>query len=198
MINLLAMIIAYLLGSIPSGIWIGKLFYGKDIRNYGSGNSGTTNTFRVLGVPAGIAVFIIDTAKGTIPVLLPLVLATSVHPLLFGLVAVLGHTFPIFAHFKGGKAVATTAGVGLGIYPVFVLIMAAVFTTILFISSMVSLSSMLTVGMAILASLYIGDTIFTGTVVVLFLIIVIRHKSNIKRILDGTESTVPFGLRKDK
>ena len=111
MINLLAMIIAYLLGSIPSGIWIGKLFYGKDIRNYGSGNSGTTNTFRVLGVPAGIAVFIIDTAKGAIPVLLPLVLATSVHPLLFGLVAVLGHTFPIFAHFKGGKAVATTAGV---------------------------------------------------------------------------------------
>ena len=198
MINLLAMIIAYLLGSIPSGIWIGKLFYGKDIRNYGSGNSGTTNTFRVLGVPAGIAVFIIDTAKGSIPVLLPLVLATSVHPLLFGLVAVLGHTFPIFAHFKGGKAVATTAGVGLGIYPVFVLIMAAVFATILFISSMVSLSSMLTVGIAILASLYIGDTIFTGTVVVLFLIIVIRHKSNIKRILDGTESTVPFGLRKDK
>ncbi|QTJ38165.1 glycerol-3-phosphate 1-O-acyltransferase PlsY [Dolosigranulum pigrum] len=198
MINLLAMIIAYLLGSIPSGIWIGKLFYGKDIRNYGSGNSGTTNTFRVLGVPAGIAVFIIDTAKGSIPVLLPLVLATTVHPLLFGLVAVLGHTFPIFAHFKGGKAVATTAGVGLGIYPVFVLIMAAVFATILFISSMVSLSSMLTVGIAILASLYIGDTIFTGTVVVLFLIIVIRHKSNIKRILDGTESTVPFGLRKDK
>lgn len=198
MINLLAMIIAYLLGSIPSGIWIGKLFYGKDIRNYGSGNSGTTNTFRVLGVPAGIAVFIIDTAKGAIPVLLPLVLATSVHPLLFGLVAVLGHTFPIFAHFKGGKAVATTAGVGLGIYPVFVLIMAAIFATILFISSMVSLSSMLTVGIAILASLYIGDTIFTGTVVVLFLIIVIRHKSNIKRILDGTESTVPFGLRKDK
>lgn len=198
MINLLAMIIAYLLGSIPSGIWIGKLFYGKDIRNYGSGNSGTTNTFRVLGVPAGIAVFIIDTAKGVIPVLLPLVLATSVHPLLFGLVAVLGHTFPIFAHFKGGKAVATTAGVGLGIYPVFVLIMAAVFTTILFISSMVSLSSMLTVGIAIFASLYIGDTIFTGTVVILFLIIVIRHKSNIKRILDGTESTVPFGLRKDK
>ena len=198
MINLLAMIIAYLLGSIPSGIWIGKLFYGKDIRNYGSGNSGTTNTFRVLGVPAGIAVFIMDTAKGAIPVLLPLVLATSAHPLLFGLVAVLGHTFPIFAHFKGGKAVATTAGVGLGIYPVFVLIMAAVFATILFISSMVSLSSMLTVGIAILASLYIGDTIFTGTVVVLFLIIVIRHKSNIKRILDGTESTVPFGLRKDK
>lgn len=198
MINLLAMIIAYLLGSIPSGIWIGKLFYGKDIRNYGSGNSGTTNTFRVLGVPAGIAVFIIDTAKGSIPVLLPLVLATTVHPLLFGLVAVLGHTFPIFAHFKGGKAVATTAGVGLGIYPVFVLIMAAVFATILFISSMVSLSSMLTVGIAILASLYIGDTIFTGTVVILFLIIVIRHKSNIKRILDGTESTVPFGLRKDK
>ena len=76
--------------------------------------------------------------------------------------------------------------------------MAAVFATILFISSMVSLSSMLTVGIAILASLYIGDTIFTGTVVVLFLIIVIRHKSNIKRILDGTESTVPFGLRKDK
>lgn len=89
MINLLAMIIAYLLGSIPSGIWIGKLFYGKDIRNYGSGNSGTTNTFRLVGVPAGIAVFIIDTAKGAIPVLLPLVLATSVHPLLFGLVAVL-------------------------------------------------------------------------------------------------------------
>lgn len=198
MINLLAIIIAYLLGSIPSGVWIGKWIYGKDIRQYGSGNSGTTNTFRVLGVPAGIIVFMIDTAKGAIPVLLPFALTTTLHPLLFGLVAVLGHTFPIFTRFKGGKAVATTAGVGLGIYPVFVLIMAVVFATILFISSMVSLSSILTIGIAIFASLYIGDWMFTGTIVILFLIIVIRHKSNIERLLAGNERTVPFGLRKNK
>ena len=96
--------VAYLLGSIPSGVWIGKLFYGKDIRQFGSGNSGTTNTFRVLGKPAGIVVLLMDILKGTLATLLPTLFhLDNVNPLWFGVFAILGHTFPVFAGFKGAK-----------------------------------------------------------------------------------------------
>ena len=104
---LLPVIIAYLLGSIPSALWIGKLFYNTDIRTKGSGNLGATNTFRVLGPKAGFVVTILDILKGTAATLLPLVMVTDVHPLILGVIAVIGHMFPVFARFKGGKAVAS-------------------------------------------------------------------------------------------
>ena len=105
------LIVAYLIGSIPAGLWIGQVFYKKNLREYGSGNTGTTNTFRVLGKKAGIITFAFDFFKGTFATLLPLFLhINGISPLIFGLLAVLGHTFPIFAEFKGGKAVATSAG----------------------------------------------------------------------------------------
>lgn len=116
------LLVAYLLGSIPSGVWIGKLFFKKDIRQFGSGNTGTTNTFRVLGKPAGITVLLMDILKGTLATSLPYLFGLQgVNPLFFGVAAVLGHTFPIFANFKGGKAVATSAGMLLAYSPTFFL-----------------------------------------------------------------------------
>ena len=122
------LILAYLLGSIPSGLWIGKVFFHINLREHGSGNTGTTNTFRILGKKAGIIVFAIDFLKGTLAVLLPTFFGIQgISPMVFGLLAVLGHTFPIFAGFKGGKAVATSAGVLLGFSPILLLILAVVF-----------------------------------------------------------------------
>lgn len=117
---LVMILIAYLLGSIPTGLWIGKFFYHTNLREHGSGNTGTTNTFRVLGVKAGIVTFVIDMLKGTLAALLPLIFGVSgVSPVLIGLFAIIGHTFPLFAQFKGGKAVATSAGVLLDMHRYF-------------------------------------------------------------------------------
>ena len=124
---ILLCIIAYLLGSIPSGVWIGQKFYNKDIRHYGSGNTGATNTFRILGVKAGTLAAIGDVLKGTIATFIPIYLKTDIHPILIGLFAILGHVYPIFLKFKGGKAVATTAGVALAIHPFFLFVFVGVF-----------------------------------------------------------------------
>lgn len=118
---ILFIIIAYLLGSIPSALIVGKIKYGIDIREHGSGNLGATNTFRVLGKKAGLVVTLADIFKGTLATLIPLFAAyffdIEVSRLFIGLFAVLGHTFPVFAGFKGGKAVATSAGIILGVAP---------------------------------------------------------------------------------
>src|SRR5690625_3016730 len=115
-------IIAYLLGSIPSALIVGKVGYKKDIREHGSGNLGATNAFRVLGKKAGIIVTLSDILKGTIATLIPLIVGyyydIEVSRLLVGVFAVLGHTYPIFAKFKGGKAVATSGGIILGVNPI--------------------------------------------------------------------------------
>lgn len=196
---------AYLLGSIPSGVWIGKLFYGKDIREFGSGNSGTTNTFRVLGKPAGIIVLLMDILKGTLATLLPTLFhLENVNPLWFGVFAILGHTFPVFAGFKGGKAVATSAGMLLAYSPLFFLYSVVIFLVCLFITSMVSLSSMIAAVLVTLSTIllpFVWPTILpehnwllsliaTGVTIFIF----IRHRENIKRIKAGTENRVPFGL----
>lgn len=197
--------VAYLLGSIPSGVWIGKLFYGKDIRQFGSGNSGTTNTFRVLGKPAGIVVLLMDILKGTLATLLPTLFhLDNVNPLWFGVFAILGHTFPVFAGFKGGKAVATSAGMLLAYSPLFFLYSVVLFLVCLFISSMVSLSSMIAAVLVTLSTIilpYVWPTILpehnwllTLIVAGVTIFIFIRHRENIKRIKAGTENRVPFGL----
>ena len=112
---LLLILIAYLLGSIQTGLWIGKVFFHTNLREHGSGNTGTTNTFRVLGKTAGTITFLVDMLKGTLAVLLPIWLGvTEVSPLIIGFFAIIGHVFPFFTGFKGGKAVATSAGVLLG------------------------------------------------------------------------------------
>ena len=111
---LLPVLLAYVLGSIPSALWIGKIFYNTDVRTKGSVNLGATNTFRVLGSTAGLIVTVLDILKGTAATLIPLYIDTNIHPLVFGLIAVVGHMYPVFAKFKGGKAVATSGGILLG------------------------------------------------------------------------------------
>lgn len=206
--NCLLLMFAYLLGSIPSGLWIGQIFFHKNLRDYGSGNTGTTNTFRVLGPVAGVIVFAIDFLKGTIAALLPLLFHTSgVSPIVFGLFAVLGHTYPIFAGFKGGKAVATSAGMLMGFAPLFCIYLIAVFSVTLFLSSMVSLASVLAAALAIIGALLFPafhfilpeyDIIFTIIVLFLGTFVIVRHRDNISRIRQKTENLVPFGLNLTK
>lgn len=198
------LIIAYLLGSIPSGVWVGKLFFKKDIRQFGSGNTGTTNTFRVLGKKAGVAVLMMDILKGTLATCLPLIFSLDINPLVFGVVAVLGHTFPIFANFKGGKAVATSAGMLLAYNPTFFVYSALIFIIMLYITSMVSLTSMISAVLITLSTVILPfaipailpnfDWLLTTIAIALTIFIFVRHKDNIKRIKDGTESRVSFGL----
>lgn len=191
---ILMFVAAYLLGSIPSGVWIGKKMYGKDIREFGSGNSGTTNTFRVLGFKAGVMVLLADVLKGTVAGMLPYLLHSDLNPMVVGLGAIIGHTFPIFAQFKGGKAVATSAGVLLAYNPPFFMYSVCVFLVLLWLSRMVSFSSMIALPLITLSSLFIGDWILTAIAFILTIFIIYRHRENIKRIRNGTESKVPFGL----
>lgn len=199
MVNALIILCAYLIGSIPSGLWIGKAFYKMDIREHGSGNLGATNTFRILGKKAGIVVTVMDVLKGTAAVLLPLLpffQETTIHPLLLGAIAVVGHMFPIFASFRGGKAVATSAGVLLGYTWLLFAILAVVFFVSLKITKMVSLTSMISVTVALIYSIIYG--IITGEwalcalVAVLFFFIIYRHRANIERIKNGTEPKVTW------
>ncbi len=193
---LLPLVIAYLLGSIPSALWIGKLFYNTDIRTKGSGNLGATNTFRVLGAKAGFVVTILDILKGTAATLLPLWIATDIHPLLLGVVAVIGHIFPLFAGFKGGKAVATSGGILLGYqWPLF-LMAVAVLLIALKITKMVSLSSIIlavvSVIYTIIYALNTGDYLFLAVILVLATFIIYRHRANIGRIRAGTEPKIKW------
>ena len=206
---ILLFLAAYLLGSIPSGVWIGKLFFKKDIRQFGSGNTGTTNTFRVLGKKAGIIVMAMDILKGTLATSLPMIFhVTSINPLWFGVGAIIGHTFPIFAGFKGGKAVATSAGMLLAYQPLFFIYSCAIFAIVLFLSSMVSFTSIVAASLITLSTFIVPffapvilaqqDWLLSIIAIAVTLFIFYRHKDNIKRIKDGTESKVPFGLNKKK
>ena len=204
LIIILLLIASYLLGAIPFGLWIGKIFFKKNLHDYGSGNTGTTNTFRILGVKAGIAVFIFDLLKGTLATLLPLIFhINGVSPLIFGLLAVIGHTLSIFDHFKGGKAVATSAGVVLGFSPFFLLYLLVIFILVLWLFSMISLSSVVAAIFALLGILIFPsfgfiltsyDLLFSIIIFALAIIIIFRHKTNLKRIKNHCESLVPFGL----
>ncbi|HEY2421223.1 MAG TPA: glycerol-3-phosphate 1-O-acyltransferase PlsY, partial [Neobacillus sp.] len=140
---ILVLIVAYLLGSIPSGLIIGKVFYKTDIREHGSGNLGGTNTFRTLGIKAGLAVTLADILKGTLAASLPYLFHVDMNPLLAGILAVLGHTYPIFANFRGGKAVATSGGVLLLYAPYLFFTILVIFFISLYITKFVSLSSMI-------------------------------------------------------
>ena len=204
LIIILLLIASYLLGAIPFGLWIGKIFFKKNLHDYGSGNTGTTNTFRILGVKAGIAVFIFDLLKGTLATLLPLIFhINGVSPLIFGLLAVIGHTLSIFDHFKGGKAVATSAGVVLGFSPFFLLYLLVIFILVLWLFSMISLSSVVAAIFALLGILIFPsfgfiltsyDLLFSIIIFALAIIIIFRHKTNLKRIKNHCESLVHFGL----
>ena len=193
---IISLLFAYLLGSIPSGLIIGKTFYKIDIREHGSKNLGATNSFRTLGVKPGIVVTLMDILKGTLATLLPVFLGVEndIHPLIVGVVAVIGHMFPVFASFKGGKAVATSAGVVLAYEPFLFIFAILIFFICLYISKYVSLSSMV----AALAALFycmifkLEDWALNAVILVLTMFIFYRHRANIKRILDKTEPKIKW------
>jgi len=194
-------VLAYLLGSLPSAIWIGKVFYGKDVRNFGSGNAGATNTFRVLGWKPGTIVFIIDTIKGFCAVYFMSLLSQHIeeYAILFtilgGFCAVLGHIFPVFAQFKGGKGVATMLGITLGIHPYAAAIALGVFIVVFIISRYVSLGSLcagISFPILILWVFKVEDIYFQIFSLLLAAILFYSHRANIKRLVSGNENRFSF------
>lgn len=202
----LAGALAYLLGSIPSAVWIGKRFHNIDVREHGSGNAGTTNVIRVLGWKTGIPVLLIDIAKGWLAAMLPVFfhLADKGSAILInlqivaGIVAIIGHIFPVFAGFRGGKGVASVFGVFLALQPVLTICCIGVFLTVLFITGIVSVSSM-SAGIAFpLFLLFIFDTpslLFKIFALLVGLALLVTHRENIGRILRGEEKKL-INLRK--
>ncbi|EGQ2799943.1 glycerol-3-phosphate 1-O-acyltransferase PlsY [Staphylococcus pseudintermedius] len=192
MVLILLFIVSYLIGSIPSGYLIGKIFFKKDIRKYGSGNMGATNSFRVLGKPAGFAVTFFDIFKGFIVVFSPVLFNVEIHGLLVGIFAILGHVYPIYLKFRGGKAVATSAGVMLAVNPILLLILAAIFFAILKLTKYVSLSSIIAAICCVIGSFFVSDYIMLITSFVVAILLIYRHMSNIKRIIKGTEPKIKW------
>ena len=210
----LLIIISYLIGSIPTSVWISKRFFNIDIREYGSGNAGATNTFRVLGKKWGSIVMTVDIVKGVIGtslwILVPQYLnitseTDQLHRTNFmiglGLAAVIGHVFPIWANFKGGKGVATLFGMALAIQPVVALLCIAVFLFVLYLTRFVSLSSILA-GVAFMVFILFvynaHEPFYRAFAVIVALMVVLTHQKNISRILNGTESKVPILKHRDR
>ncbi|MDQ0158912.1 glycerol-3-phosphate 1-O-acyltransferase PlsY [Alkalibacillus salilacus] len=192
MFYLLFSVIAYLFGSFPSALIIGKLFYQIDIREHGSGNLGATNAFRVLGVKVGLIVTILDILKGTVPVVMVVILAPELQPLIVGGFAVIGHIFPIFAKFKGGKAVATSGGVVLGVSPVLFAILIGSFFVFLKLFKYVSLASILVGLTAVVTSIIMQDIPLIIVTCFLAFFVIYRHTDNLKRIKNKTEPKITW------
>ena len=192
-------IIAYVIGSIPSSVWIGKSYFGKDVRDYGSSNAGATNTFRVLGTQAGIVVLLLDILKGVTAASLILYIPSVSHgtdqyvnlQLLFGILAVVGHIFPVFENFNGGKGIATLFGMLIGIHYLLAVACVALFVVVLLLTRYVSLSSILATISFPIFTIYIfnrDEPLLIAFGVAAALMVVITHKKNIVRLLNGEES----------
>lgn len=194
MVIALIVIVSYLLGSIPSGLIVGKAFYGIDIREHGSGNLGGTNTFRTLGKKAGIIVTAADILKGTLASSLPVMFGVyeQIDPLIAGMIAVVGHMYPVFANFKGGKAVATSGGVLLFCAPVMFIVMVIVFLLCLYITKFVSLSSIIASIVAVIYAVIAKEMLLIIVVSLLSLFVIYRHRANIKRIINKTEPKIKW------
>lgn len=192
-------IIAYLLGSIPTAVWVGKARYGIDVREHGSKNAGATNTFRVLGKQPGLVVLSIDIMKGVLAVTIPFVSGAgewqSLHltnvQLVAALCAVFGHIFPLFAGFKGGKGVATSLGVVVGIHPPAAGIMILIFLVVFIISKYVSLGAMIAAISfpLLLVLLFKVESIWLIAFSILLASgVIIAHRKNIGRLLRREEN----------
>jgi acyl phosphate:glycerol-3-phosphate acyltransferase len=207
--ELLVIVLAYLIGSIPTSVWVSRHFFGIDIREYGSGNAGATNTYRVLGPKWGTVVMIVDMLKGTAAVNLALLLPQYADSetlflnlqISLGLAAVLGHIFPIWADFRGGKGVATLFGLVLGISPWTALSCSGVFLLVLFLTRFVSLSSILAsiaFPIFILVIFNVDNPIYRVFAIAVALMVVLTHQKNIGRLLKGSESKVPILKHRDR
>ena len=196
---------AYLLGSVPTSVWAGKLFHGVDVREHGSGNAGATNTIRVLGWKTGVPVLVIDLAKGWVAAMLPVFIglapeesATLINlQILTGIIAIIGHIFPVFAGFRGGKGVATVFGVLLAIHLYLTLSCIGVFLVVFAITGIVSISSM-TAGVMFPAFLmFLFETpslTFKAFSVFVAIALIITHRKNIGRLMRGEEKRL-FGRK---
>lgn len=209
--EVLVIVIAYLIGSVPTAVWVSKGFFGIDIRDYGSGNAGATNTFRVLGSRWGTFVMVMDVLKG--------VAATSLYLLLpfyadtanewdrtnlmvgLGLAAVLGHIFPIWADFRGGKGVATLFGMILAIQPLVAVCCVGVFLLVLYLTRFVSLSSIFaSIAFAVLILFIFNEKepLYRAFAIAVALLVILTHQKNISRLLRGSESKVPILKYRDR
>lgn len=187
-------ILSYFFGAIPSGVWIGKIFKNIDVRDYGSKNSGATNSYRVLGAKLGIAVLIIDVLKGYIPLYIASKFNLKYNDLvILGLVAILAHTFSCFISFKGGKGVATSLGVFLFLAPVITLILLVIFILVVYFTKYISLGSITVAFLLPIFTFFTHrDTYLFTLSVVIAIFVIYRHKTNISRLLSGTENKFKF------
>jgi glycerol-3-phosphate acyltransferase PlsY len=203
MTEIILILLAYLIGSIPTAVWVSKSVFGIDIRDYGSGNAGATNSFRVLGSKWGSFVMLVDVTKGIIAtslyILIPFYLnnelARTNFMIALGMVAVIGHIFPIFANFRGGKGVATLLGMALAIQPMVALLCLVVFLITLLSTRFVSLSSMLAGVAFMVLILFIfneKETIYRLFAIIVAMMVVVTHQKNISRLFKGTENKLPI------
>ena len=204
--NLTLILMAYMLGSVPSAVWVGKMLYGIDVRDYGSGNAGATNTFRVLGKKAGLPVLIMDILKGFLAV--KMVWLTGKYlpdtqqfinlELSLGIASLLGHIFPIFAGFRGGKGVATSLGVVIGIVPLAAAVSMIIFLLVFISSRFVSLGA---ITAALFFPFVLKFAVGTDSVwllsfgVVVSSMVIVAHRKNIKRLLKGEENKMNFSKK---
>lgn len=207
--ELLLILIAYLIGSIPTALLVSKKFFGIDIRDYGSGNMGATNTFRVLGSKYGTMVMVFDILKGMAAVALYNFLPFYINHGLertnlmlgLGLAAVAGHIFPIFAGFKGGKGVATLLGMVLAIQPVIAVSCIGIFVLVLYLTRYVSLSSILAAVALPICVLWIwneDEILYRVFALIVAILVVFTHQKNIGRLLRGVESRIPILKYRDR
>ncbi len=207
--ELLLIILAYLIGSIPTALIISKKFFGIDIRDFGSGNMGATNAFRVLGPKYGTLIMVLDVLKGIFAVglfyFLPYYLTNELERTNFmmglGLAAVIGHIFPVFANFKGGKGVATLLGMLIAVQPIVAVCCIGVFLFVLFLTRYVSLSSILGAIMLPVCVLWIWnehEMSYRAFALIVALLVIITHQKNISRLLKGAESRIPILKYRDK
>lgn len=200
---------AYLLGSVPTSVWVGRKYYGIDVRDYGSGNAGATNTIRVLGLKAGIPVLLLDVLKGFLAV--NLVHLTKYYDpgthlfvnaeLILGTAAVLGHIFPVYVGFKGGKGVATILGFLLGVQLIPTLLAIGVFALVLIFTKYVSLGSVLAgisfpISIILIFKVDMPSLILFSCIVALML--VVTHRKNIGRLLRGEEAKAQFLMKRSR
>ena len=212
----LSLVLSYLIGSLPFAVWISKSFYGADIRTFGSGNAGSTNMYRTFGFKAGFVTQVLDVLKGTVAALLPFFLSYNndnavadtssdsrlmiIHQIVCGVLAVAGHTYPIFAGFRGGKGVNTILGMMLAVHPVGSLIGLLTFFVTLLAGKMVSLASMCAVAMfpffLIFKKIFLPNAFTAGEGLLLYvgmllaIWVIYTHRENIRRIRAGNERKI--------
>jgi glycerol-3-phosphate acyltransferase PlsY len=209
MFEAILIVLAYLIGSIPTAVWVSKYHFGMDIREHGSGNAGATNTFRVLGKKAGTFVMLVDMMKGWLAVKLAFMIPFyATHPealtnlqVVLGLAAVVGHIFPIWAQFKGGKGIATLFGMILAIQPLVAVSLVGVFVLMLTVTRYVSLSSIaasIAFPVLILFIFREPEISYRLFAIATAFMVVLTHHKNINRLIKGNENKVPLFKNRKK